>query len=98
VTIEAGKENTFNLPAPLKASLVSFDGFPDDALARIGAETRTIADAKRTPFRITMPPEGSPAMLHHVKYEVTSGAGDRLGDGAVDVKPGEPMVITKDTH
>jgi serine/threonine-protein kinase len=98
ITIEADKDNSFNLPAPLKPSLLSFEGFPDDALARIGAEIRTVAEAKRNPFRITMPPEGSTAMLHHVQYEVTTSAGDRLADGTVEVKPGEPMVISKDVH
>ncbi|MBK7863276.1 MAG: hypothetical protein IPJ65_32660 [Archangiaceae bacterium] len=56
VNVEAGKDNTFNLPAPLKPSLVSFDGFPDDAMARIGNELRSIADSKAPPFHITTPP------------------------------------------
>ena len=94
VSVEPRKENLFLVPAPLKPSLVSFDGFPDDAVARIGAETRSIAEAKKNPFRITMPPEGSPQMRHQVKYEVTKDS-ERLGDGVVDVKPGDPLVITR---
>ncbi len=95
VSVEAGKPNTFNVPAPLKPSLVSFAGYPEDATVRIGSETKLMRDLKENAFRIAMPPEGSTVMLHRVTYEVTLGA-ERLGGGTVDVKPGEAMVIGKD--
>mgnify|MGYP001238725163 CR=1 FL=1 len=94
VSVEAGKENLFLVPAPLKPSLVSFAGFPDDAMVRIGAESRSVAESRGKPFEIRMPPEGSPQMRHQVKYEVTKDS-ERLGEGVVDVKPGEPLVISR---
>jgi serine/threonine-protein kinase len=94
VEVAPGRDNTFNVPAPLKPSLVSFSGFPDDAVVRIGAEQRTVKETTTTPFRITMPPEGSTAMLHQVKYEVMQGA-ERLESGTKTVEPGKPLIITK---
>jgi hypothetical protein len=95
VTVEAGKENTFNLPAPLKTSLVSFMGFPDEATARVGAETRTVAESRVTPFLVKMPPEGLMTLRHQVHWEVTLG-GETLGRGTAEVNAGDNFIIKKD--
>ena len=94
VNVEPGKENLYLVPAPLKPSLVSFAGFPDDATARIGAETRSIAETKQNPFQIRMPPEGSPQMRHKVKYEITKDS-EQLDHGEVEVTPGAPLIISR---
>jgi serine/threonine-protein kinase len=92
--VEAGKINELNLPAPLKASLVTFEGFPADAVVRIGAEQRSCAETRTRPFRIETPPEGSPQLRHLVTYDVVSD-GHRLQAGTVPVTPGKPAVIER---
>jgi serine/threonine-protein kinase len=94
VDVAAGKENTFNVAAPLKPSSVMFSGFPDDAIVRIGAEQRTAKESLTVPFHITMPPEGSPTMLHQVKYEVLQ-TGEKPVVGNVQVEPGKTVNVNK---
>jgi serine/threonine-protein kinase len=94
VDVMAGKENSFNVAAPLKASNVMFTGFPDDAVVRIGTEQRTAKESLSVPFRITMPPEGSPTMLHQVKYEVLQN-GEVIASGTKTVEPGKSLAISK---
>ncbi|MBL8954164.1 MAG: serine/threonine protein kinase [Myxococcaceae bacterium] len=97
VLVEAGKPNTFNVPAMLKPAMVSISGYPEDATVRIGSETRLVREQKDNAFRIKTPPEGSTAMRHMVTYEVTLN-GERLGGGTVVVKPGDAVVIGKDAR
>lgn len=90
-TIVAGRD-PITFAAPLKPSLLSFDGFPDEALVRVGQEQRTVADTKVTPFRIVAPPEGSKEMRHHVRYEVVL-AGRTLERGERPIEPGRAVVF-----
>jgi serine/threonine-protein kinase len=92
--VQPGKVNELKLPAPLRPSLVVFEGFPPEALVRIGSEQRTIADAKARPFRVEAPPEGSPQLRHVVSWEVTLD-GKRLQGGTELVTPGKPAVIER---
>jgi hypothetical protein len=80
------------LVVPLKPSLVSFDGFPPDALVRVGAEERTVAESTRRPFLVASPPEGSLQLRHQLHYEVRH-LGKLLASGERAVVPGQPMVI-----
>ncbi len=79
------------LPAPLKPSMVSFDGFPVDAVVQVGAESRTVAESRATPFRIVMPPEGRRAMVHEVPWSVTFDG--KTVSGTARVEPGQLKVI-----
>lgn len=92
--VSAERENTFTLAVPLRPSLVSFQGFPPQAVARIGAEQRTVEESSARPFRIETPKEGSLEMRHQVAYEVTLD-GERLQRGVVAVNAGEPLVIRR---
>jgi serine/threonine protein kinase len=93
--VRPGGLNELKLPAPLLPSLVSFEGFPTDALVRIGTEVKPANETRNKPFRIETPPEGSPTMLHLVSYEVLLD-GKRLQAGtAVKVTPGKAAVIRK---
>ncbi len=80
------------LKVPLKASLVRFDGFPPDAMVRVGAEERTVADTAERPFRIVSPATGSTELRHKVRYEVVH-QGKVLAHGEQAVTPGQPAVV-----
>lgn len=86
--------DTVNIVAPLKASMLSFEGFPTDAVAQVGADTLTVAQSLKTPFRITTPPEGRRAMLHEVKYTVTH-QGTLLAQDVARIVPGQLEVIRR---
>lgn len=91
--ITAGRD-PITFAAPLRAALVSFDGFPSEALVRVGGEERSVAETKTTPFRIVPPPEGSKEMRHQVRYEVVL-AGKTLEQGDRAVAPGGVLVIER---
>ncbi len=79
--------------APLKPSLVSFDGYPAEAMVRVGSEQRTVAETKTKPFRIVTPPEGLKEMRHLVRFEVLEG-GQTVERGERPVEPGRATVIS----
>lgn len=78
------------LVAPLKPSSLSFRG-PDEALVRVGSEQRTVAESRRNPFKIEMPPDGYATLQHQVKVEVTQGG--KVTTRTHNVIPGEAVVI-----
>lgn len=90
----AGRENAASIAAPLKPSLVSFDGYPDAAIVSVGNEQRTVAESRKTPFRISMPPEGSMAMLLSMKYRVALN-GEEIEVGTKSLVPGKPTIVTR---
>ncbi len=90
----AGRPNEVKLPAPLRPSLVTFEGFPAEALVRIGGEQRSCAESRTRPFRIETPPEGSSQLRHLVTYEVTLD-GQKLQTGTEFVTPGQPKAIER---
>ena len=92
MTVEAGQE--VPLIAPLRPSLVSFSGFPEEARVRVGAVERTVAEAKKEPFRINTPPAGSTKMQHLVEYEITQG-GAVMAKGSRWVEPGKATLIDR---
>lgn len=83
-----------NIAAPLKASLLSFEGFPAEAVVQIGSETRLASQTLTTPFRITTPPEGRRAMLHDVRYTVSLDGAVLVQDVA-KVLPGQVDVVRR---
>ncbi len=92
VEVQPGQDVT--LSAPLVPSLVSFAGFPEGALVRIGGEQRPAADTRERPFKVAAPPEGLREMRYTVRFEVTRDAvvierGERL------VEPGKPLFIER---
>lgn len=93
VTISTGQE-PITLVAPLKPSLLSFDGFPAEAVVQIGAETRTAQESLTAPFRITTPPEGRRAMAHDVRYTVTL-QGATIAQDIARVQPGKLLVVRR---
>jgi len=95
VTVRSSSDAPILMVAPLKPSLVSFAGFPPDAVVRVGTEERTVAATKTNPFRITNPKAGSKEMRYHVNYEVLLG-GKTIASGSQPVAPGEPAVISKE--
>ncbi len=77
-----------NIVAPLKASMLSFEGFPADAVVQIGAESRAAGSTLSEPFRITTPTEGRRILAHEVRYTV-SHAGAVLQSDVARVTPGK---------
>ncbi len=94
VDVQPGRENAINLPAPLLPSLLTFEGFPPEAIARVGAETRTVAETHARPFRIETPREGSQSMRHVVPYEVQLEC-ERLQSGTIALLPGKAGVVER---
>ncbi len=91
--ISAGRE-PINFAAPLKPSLLSFEGFPGDATVQVGAETRAVSETLSSPFRITTPQEGRRQMAHEVRYSVTH-QGVTLAQDVARVQPGKLLVIRR---
>jgi eukaryotic-like serine/threonine-protein kinase len=90
--VVAGEE--IAIIAPLKPSLVSFTGFPENAVVRIADEERTVGQSQRDPFRVVTPPAGSLKMQHLVEYEVKVD-GAVVDRGSRWVEPGKPTLIEK---
>ncbi|MBX7114716.1 MAG: serine/threonine protein kinase [Myxococcaceae bacterium] len=86
------KPGPVRMVAPLKPSSLSFRGPADDAVVRIGAEQRTVAESRRTPFKIEMPPDGYATLKHQVTVEVTQGGKTTRREQSV--VPGEAALIT----
>ncbi|MBS1150362.1 MAG: serine/threonine protein kinase [Myxococcaceae bacterium] len=92
--VQPGRSNEIWVNPPLKPSLVTFEGFPDDATVRIGAEQRTVGQARARPFRIETPPEGSAQQRHLVTYEVTQD-GQLLQGDTLPIIAGKAQVIDR---
>ncbi len=92
--VQPGRANELWVNPPLKPSLVTFEGFPDEAQVRIGAEQRTVAQARAKPFRIETPPEGSAQQRHLVSYEVTLD-GQLLQGETLPIIAGKAQVIDR---
>ncbi|MFZ5471764.1 MAG: serine/threonine-protein kinase [Myxococcota bacterium] len=87
IEVGASKTTTVLVPAPLRASSLSFFGFPPEAMVTVGTEQRTVRQSQEQPFTIEMPREGSPRMEHKVRYAVTL-AGYRPAEGTKVIAPG----------
>jgi serine/threonine-protein kinase len=94
VTMDIKKGEDVPLVAPLKPSLVSFQGWPDDAKIRVGATEKTVKESQGTPFRIVTPASGNPEMRHKVEYSVSLG-GQIVDQGVKFAVPGQPKVIER---
>jgi len=94
VTMDVKKGEEIPLVAPLKPSLVSFQGWPDDAKVRVGAVEKTVKESQALPFRLATPPSGNPEMRHKVEYSVSVG-GEVVDKGTQFAAPGRPLVIEK---
>ncbi len=92
VTVDIKKGDEIPLVAPLKPSLVSFQGWPDDARVRVGAIEKTVKESQVTPFRQSTPASGNPEMRHKIEYTVSVG-GEIVGKGVKYAAPGKPLVI-----
>jgi serine/threonine-protein kinase len=82
------------LVAPLRPSLVSFQGYPAGAVVRIGAEERAAAETALRPFRLETPANGSTELRHRFEFEVREG-GQVIDRGARAAAPGKPMVVVR---
>ncbi len=94
VSVEVAKGDQVPLVAPLKPSLVSFTGWPDDARVRVGAKEMTVKESQSAPFRLATPAAGSQEMRHKVEYQV-SVAGQVVDRGVKYAAPGRPLVIER---
>ncbi|MEW5740467.1 MAG: serine/threonine-protein kinase [Myxococcota bacterium] len=92
VDVKAGEDVL--LVAPLKPSLVSFQGYPPDAVVRLGAEERTVAETSTRPFRLVTPPGGSTELRHRFEFEVREGT-QVIDRGARTADPGKPLIVVK---
>ena len=82
------------LVAPLKPSLVSFQGYPADAVIRVGGEERTAAESATRPFRLVTPSGGSTELRHRFEFEVLHG-GQVIDRGTRTAEPGRPLIVVK---
>lgn len=94
VTLDVKAGDEVPLIAPLKPSLVSFQGWSDDARVRIGSEEKTVKESQTAPFRLATPPQGNPEMRHRVVYSISVG-GAVVDQGTKYVAPGRPLVIER---
>ncbi|WNG17916.1 protein kinase [Cystobacter fuscus] len=91
IEVRPGAENVFRLRAQLKASRLSFDLEPADALVRVGEVTRTARDTQARPFDI--PSVRGPAVFQHrVEYEI-SRSGYRTEKRVAYVEPGKSDIV-----
>lgn len=94
VTMDIKKGEEIPLVAPLKPSLVSFQGWPEDAKVRVGPIEKTVKESQAIPFRLSTPASGNPEMRHKVEYSVSVG-GEVVDRGTQFAAPGRPLVIEK---
>lgn len=94
VEVDVKSGEVLNLLAPLKPSMLSFRGWPAEAMVRVGAKEMSVAETQTNPFLITMPRAGSLTMKHVVDYEVML-AGAVVEKGKATLNPGSPLVIEK---
>ncbi len=94
LTVDVKRGEEIALVAPLKPSLVSFRGWPDDASVRVGSQEMSVGASQTAPFRLSTPPSGSQEMRHKVEYSVTVG-GVVVDKGVKYAAPGRPLVIER---
>jgi serine/threonine-protein kinase len=94
VTMEVKKGEEIPLVAPLKPSLVSFQGWPDDAKVRVGPQEKSVKESQLTPFRLSTPASGNPEMRHKIEYTVSVG-GEIVDKGVKYAVPGKSQVIDR---
>ena len=94
VVIDVKPGEPIPLVAPLKPSLVTFQGWPDDARVRVNGVEKSVKDSQSLPFRVATPPSGSPEMRHKVEFAVT--VGDQVERGVKYATPGKPLVIDRE--
>ena len=94
LTMDIKRGEEIPLVAPLKPSLVSFQGWPDDAKVRVGPIEKTVKESQAIPFRLSTPASGNPEMRHKVEYSVSVG-GEVVDRGTQFAAPGRPLVIEK---
>lgn len=82
------------LVAPLKPSLVSFQGYPEGAMVRVGTEERLAVDTVARPFRLETPTGGSTELRHRFDFEVREG-GRLIDSGTRVADPGKPLVVVR---
>jgi predicted Ser/Thr protein kinase len=70
IEVRPGAENVFRLRAQLKASRLSFQYEPADAVVRVGGEVRGVQESQTHPFEIHSP-RGPASFQHRVEYEVS---------------------------
>jgi hypothetical protein len=91
VDVKKGGEE-IPMVAPLKPSLVSFRGWPDEAKVRVGALEKTVKESQELPFQISTLPSGNQEMRHRVEYSV-SVDGKQIDKGVQYAEPGRPKTI-----
>ncbi len=96
VTVDVKRGDVLPLIAPLKPSLVTFQGWPDEARVRVGAQEKSVKESQAQPFRVDTPPQGSPEMRHRVEFTVSLG-GEVLSRGVRHVEPGKPLLVDGST-
>jgi serine/threonine-protein kinase len=94
VTMDIKKGEDVPLVAPLKPSLVSFQGWPEDAKVRVGAEEKTVRDSQGTPFRLSTPASGNQEMRHKFEFTVSVG-GEIVDRGVRYAVPGKPQLVER---
>lgn len=94
ISVEVRPGEDVLLVAPLKPSLVSFQGYPADAVIRVGSEERTAAESATRPFRLVTPAGGSTELRHRFEFEVRAG-GQVIDRGSRTADPGRPLIVVK---
>lgn len=92
VNVKGGED--LNLVAPLEPSIVSFRGWPAEALVRVGGIQKTVGRSQVDPFVVSIPPGGNTEMRHRVEYEVTL-EGAPAEKGTAFAAPGKPLVVER---
>jgi serine/threonine-protein kinase len=94
VTVDVKRGEEIPLVAPLKPSLVSFQGWPDEAKVRVNGIEKTVKESQGAPFRLATPASGNPEMRHKVDYTVSVG-GEVVAKDVQFAVPGKPLLIEK---
>ena len=93
LTVDIKKGEEIPIVVPLKPSLVSFQGWPDEAKVRVGAVEKTVKESQGAPFRLSTPPSGNLEGRHKVEYSVT--VGDVVERDVQYAVPGKPLLIER---
>jgi serine/threonine-protein kinase len=91
VEVKPGQENVIRLRAQLKASRLSFEYSPPEAVVRVGTTLRSARESLATPFEIQSP-RGPASFQHRVEYEV-SAPGYLTEKRVALLEPGKPTVL-----
>ena len=93
-TVDVKKGEEILMVAPLKPSLVSFQGWPDEAKVRVNGIEKTVKESQGAPFRLATPASGNQEMRHKVEYTVSVG-GEVVAKDVQFAVPGKPLLIEK---